>query len=277
MPAGLVSPEWRALDIRFHILGSSSSGNCALLVTPHARILIDAGFSGKRIDAALRLVGESLDRIDAVFFTHEHHDHACGLPAIAKRSGIRLYANHATARDLRSGLTCDANWHHFDNGADFLFRDIRIHAIAIPHDAADPVAFRFTVNENTLFEKRIAWVTDLGHVPELVRRHAAEVDVLVLESNYDPDLLDLSERPLSLKQRIRGRHGHLSNADAMALLDSLDNPRLTRVFLGHLSKECNRIELVENALAPIAAKRPHCRYTVIDPAGTTPIGIDWDA
>ncbi len=270
------SPEWRALDFRFHILGSSSSGNCALLVTPNARVLIDAGFSGKRIDAALRTVGESLDRIDAVFFTHEHHDHACGLPAIAKRAGIRLYANRATARDLQSALTCNANWHHFENGEDFSFRDIRIHAFAVPHDAADPVAFRFTVHEGTLFERRLAWVTDLGHVPELVRRHAADVDCLILESNYDPDLLDLSERPLSLKQRIRGRHGHLSNHEAMALLASLDNPRLTRVFLGHLSKECNRVELVQAALAPVAAIRPHCRYTVIDPAGTTPIGVDWD-
>lgn len=262
------------MDFKFHILGSSSSGNCALLVTPHARVLIDAGFSGKRIDAALRAVGESLDRIDAVFFTHEHHDHACGLPAIAKRPNIRLYANKATARDLQSGLTCNANWHHFDNGSDFHFRDIRVHAFAIPHDAADPVAFRFTVHEGTLFETRLAWITDLGHVPELVRRHAADADVLVLESNYDPDLLDNSERPLALKQRIRGRHGHLSNHDAMTLLGSLDNPRLRRVFLGHLSKECNRVDLVREAVGKLAATRPYCRYTVIDPAGTEPVGLE---
>lgn len=262
------------MDFRFHILGSSSSGNSALLITPYARVLIDAGFSGKRIDAALRAVGESLDRIDAVFFTHEHSDHAAGLAALARKPSIRLYANAATARDLKRSLTCDANWHLFENGADFHFRDLRVHAICIPHDAADPVAFRFTLHEGTLFETRLAWVTDLGHVPELVRRHVAEVDVLVLESNYDPALLENSDRPISLKQRIRGRHGHLSNPDAMALLASLDNPRLRHVFLGHLSKECNRVDLVREALAPVAAARPHCRFTVVDPAGTTPVGLE---
>lgn len=262
------------MDFRFHILGSSSSGNSALLVTPHARVLIDAGFSGRRLDAALRAVGESLDRIDAVFFTHEHGDHAAGLAALARKPSIRLYANRATARDLKSALSCDANWHIFENGEDFAFRDLRVHPFCVPHDAADPVAFRFTLHENTLFETRLAWVTDLGHAPELVRRHIAEVDLLVLESNYDPDLLERSDRPASLKQRIRGRHGHLSNPDAAALLASLDNPRLRHVFLGHLSKECNRVDLVREAFAAVAAARPLCRFTVVDPAGTAPVGAE---
>lgn len=261
------------MDFRFHILGSSSSGNSALVVTPQARVLIDAGFSGKQLDVFLRAVGESLETIDAVFFTHEHGDHARGLAALAKRKHIRLFANRATARDLQSGLTAPANWEIFENGADFWFRDLRVHAFSIPHDAVDPVAFRFTAHEGTLFETRLAWITDLGHVPLLVQRHAADADVLVLESNYDPDLLEASERPLSLKQRIRGRHGHLSNPDAMALLDSLSGHRLRRVFLGHLSRECNRLEIVRAAVAGLAARRPGIEYTVIDPDGVLPVGL----
>ncbi len=259
------TPEWRALVHRFHILGSSSSGNSALLVTDSARILIDAGCSGRQLDAFLRAVGESLDTLDAVFFTHEHGDHARGLAALLKRKNIRLFANRATARALGADPANPGAWEFFENGRDFRFRDLLVHAFSVPHDAADPVAFRFTAYEDTLFETRLAWITDLGHVPLLIRQHAAEADVLVLEANYDPDLLDGSERPLSLKQRIRGRHGHLSNGDAVALLESLDNPRLRRVYLGHLSRECNRPELVESALAGVRARRPGVEYIVIAP------------
>lgn len=261
------------MDLRFHILGSSSSGNAALLVTPEARVLIDAGFSGKQLDAMLRAVGESLDSIDAVFFTHEHGDHARGLAALARKKSIRLFANHATARDLQSGLPSPANWTLFENGADLIFRDLRVHPFAIPHDAADPVAFRFTHAEGTLFETRLAWITDLGHAPLLVRRHAAEVDILVLESNYDDALLDASDRPLSLKQRIRGRHGHLSNTAAAAMLSELDAPRLRRVFLGHLSKECNSVEAVRGAFAGVAGARPGLQLTIIDPTASGAIGL----
>jgi len=253
------------LDFRFHILGSSSSGNCALIATPYARVLIDAGFSAKKIDAALRAVGESLDAVDAVFITHEHADHACGLPALAKRAHLRLYANAATARALRPKLGCDANWHLFDNDADIVFRDIRIRPFAIPHDAADPVGFRFVAHEGTLFEKRLAWITDLGHVSETVRRHAAEVDILVLESNYDPDMLERSDRSFPLKQRIRGRHGHLANLDALALLTALENPRLAEIHLAHLSRECNSPDVVRRVFADLMTSRPHWRFKIAEP------------
>lgn len=259
------SPDWCALDFRFHILGSSSSGNCAFLATPYARVLIDAGFSAKRIDTALRAIGESIDRIDAVFVTHEHADHAVGLPALAKKPGMRLYANAATAREIRPKLTCDANWHLFENGADLVFRDIRVHPFAIPHDAADPVAYKFVAHEGTLFEKRLAWITDLGHVPETVRRHASDVDILVLESNYDPDLLERSDRSFPLKQRIRGRHGHLANLDALALITALDNPRLSEVHLAHLSRECNSPDVVRRLFADLVAARPACRFHIVEP------------
>lgn len=263
----------RRVDIGFHILGSSSSGNSALLVTPEARVLIDAGFSGRRLETALRAAGESPERLDAVFFTHEHGDHARGLAALAKFPGIRFFANRATARALAGETASPVNWEFFENGSDFCFRDLCVHAFPVPHDAADPVGFRFTVHAGTLFETRLAWITDLGHVPLVVRRHAEEADILVLEANYDPAMLDDSGRPLSLKQRIRGRHGHLSNSDAAELLESLESSRLRRVFLGHLSRECNRPDLVRDAVARAAASRPHVRYTVVDPDALAPTGL----
>lgn len=253
------------MDFRFHILGSGSSGNCALVATPYARVLIDAGFSAKRIDAGLRAVGESLDTIDAVFVTHEHSDHACGLPALAKRPNLRLYANAATAREIRPKLSCDANWHLFENDTDIAFRDLRIRPFAIPHDAADPVGYTFVAHEGSLFEKRVAWITDLGHVTETVRRHASAADILVLESNYDPDMLERSDRSYMLKQRIRGRHGHLANLDALAMLASLDNPRLVEIHLAHLSRECNSPDIVRRLFADFVAAHPHRKLNIVAP------------
>lgn len=254
----------------FEILGSSSEGNCALLRTEHSIILIDAGFSGKRIGLMLEAVGESIDQIDAVFLTHEHNDHAQGIRGLIKRNPLPVFANRDTADAVQTKLGNAVNWQVFQTGSSFKFRDIDVRSFAIPHDAYDPVGYTFHWGEvDDLISPRqsLAWVTDLGYVPEHVNQQIKQVQTLVLESNYDEDLLESDQRrPWSIKQRIRGRHGHLSNDACHKVLSGLNGSSAVRdVYLAHLSKDCNTVELVRNKFADLAGDDSTFTIHIVDP------------
>lgn len=257
------------MGIRFRILGSSSKGNAGLLISAEARVLVDAGFSARRLEALLQETGESLEGIDAIFLTHEHSDHAVGLRGLARRYQIPVFANRDTAEVVQRPLKYGLNWQLFETGTTFRFRDLEVMSFSIPHDAADPVGFLFQNGEGTLFSPRqsVAWVTDLGYAPKLVEEKIRHADILVLEANYDPQLLDESPRAWSLKQRIKGRHGHLSNQAALKLMDEVKDARWQQVYLAHLSQECNCPQLVETLFAPLRSER-RIALSVVDPSGS---------
>lgn len=251
----------------FQILGSSSSGNCAFLQTGHTRVLVDVGFSARRIGSLLESIGQSLESIDAVFLTHEHSDHAQGIRGLAKWSNLPVFANRDTADAIQAKLTKQVNWQLFQTGTEFSFRDLKVRSYALPHDAYDPVGFTFTWGEegDLFFPPRsLAWITDLGYIPEHVKEHMRQVQTLVIEANYDEDLLERDERrPWATKQRIRGRHGHLSNHATFETIKELSrDSHLQQVYLTHLSKDCNNVQLVQQIFAPLGT----ClRIDVIDP------------
>jgi len=205
------------MSMRFCILGSGSSGNCALLQTEQTRVLVDAGFSARKTGQLLAGVGESLDRIEAIFLTHEHGDHAAAISGLARFPQIKVFANAATARVLQADLGFRVNWQLFETGMRFRFSDLEIQSFSVPHDAQEPVGFVFANGEDDLLAPRrcLAWLTDLGHAPRHIHEHIREVDVVVVEANHCADLLKAdTKRPWSVKQRISGRHGHLSNQSA---------------------------------------------------------------
>jgi len=254
--------------MRFCILGSGSSGNSALLQTAGATVLIDAGLSARRLGQLLAdHAALSLDKIDAIFLTHEHGDHCAGLDGLRKHPHIRLYANAATARAIQSKLKHRPHWVHFETGARFSYRDLEVTSFSIPHDAQEPVGFRFENNGQAVVS-----LTDLGYAPPNVRAQLAESDILVVESNHCAELLKADpKRPWSLKQRISGRHGHLSNAAAAELLGATANPRWRHLFLVHLSRDCNTPEAVSTALVGVRAKLPpHCEITILAPGEPSP-------
>ena len=267
------------MAMRFCILGSGSSGNCALLQTEGARVLLDACFSAKKLAGLLAAAGEDLGRIDAIFLTHEHCDHAAGIEGLKKFPHIRVFANAATARAVQAGLSHRPDWQIFETGARFKFRDLEVESFTVPHDAQEPVGFRFTSGQDgDLFAPRrsLAFLTDLGHAPQHIHEHIRECEVIVVEANHCPDLLKADQkRPWATKQRISGRHGHLSNEAARELLAAVASPRWRRVYLTHLSRDCNSPAAVHLALADVRAALIACEFAVVGAGEGTPF-YDFD-
>ena len=222
-------------SITFCTFASGSTGNCSFLATDTTRVLMDAGISTRRIEAHLQAMGTSLTEVDGVCVTHEHSDHIQALPVMQRKYGVKLYANAGTVESLaRNPKFRDLHWHVFTNGHPFEIGDLQFDPYSIPHDAFDPVGYVVRWREI-----RIGFATDIGLPTHLIKQQLKGCHVLVLEANHDHVLLQEAQRPWSLKQRIAGRQGHLSNEQAVEVLLAVAGPELQRVYLAHLSKECN--------------------------------------
>lgn len=227
------------MSIRLSVLGSGSSGNATVVWSDSTALLIDAGLSAREIGRRLEQVGLPLSALRAVCVTHEHSDHTAGLRVLNQRHGVALYGNAGTVDALREDEELRAlPWKIFCTGQPFPVGDLTVHPFSVPHDAYEPVGFTISCGA-----VRAAVVTDIGLPTTLVRQRLRDCHVVVLESNHDERLLQESSRPWSLKQRIMGRQGHLSNRRAAELLAEVATPALQQVYLAHLSEECNRADL----------------------------------
>jgi phosphoribosyl 1,2-cyclic phosphodiesterase len=265
------------VEVYFKILGSSSSGNAAVLRTGESTILIDAGLSCKKLHFLLKEEGIDIEELDAVFLTHEHNDHSAGIRGLSKFGNLPIFANQDTVQAIQAKLPRRPNWKIFETGAPFSFRSFKVHPFSVPHDAYDPVGFYFEWGkQDDLFDKpsSLAWVTDLGYVPTLVRERIRQARILVVEANHCSKMLeDDPKRPWSLKQRIRGRHGHLSNQSTFDLLNSFEENSWEKIFLMHLSKDCNDVNMVKDQFSALNGQGDRFSTYVVDPSTSETISV----
>ncbi len=223
-------------------LQSGSNGNCIYVEAAGVRLLFDCGLSGQL--AALRMAarGRDLDGIDALIISHEHDDHVRGAGIIHRRHGIPIYITRHTQRRAAGLLGRVTDPHYFEPGERIEFGPVTVHTIRTPHDAIEPVCF-VVAHE----DRRLGILTDLGHPFRALEAIMPDLDAAYLESNYDPDMLENGPYDRRLKDRIRGKHGHISNDESADLVKRsvglLNGARLKWIAAAHLSETNNLPDL----------------------------------
>jgi phosphoribosyl 1,2-cyclic phosphodiesterase len=238
--------------IKLVSLFSGSSGNCIFLSDGETRMLIDAGLSGKRIEAALSSLGERPKDLKAILVTHEHSDHTMGIGVLARRHKLPIYASNGTWNSMGTfpGKLAPGQQCRFMPGERFLIGGIDIEPFPIPHDAAEPVGYSFRLQG-----RKITVATDIGHMNRTLLRNLEGSDVLLLESNHDIGMLKMGRYPWPLKQRILGDLGHLCNEMAGKVAAHLVANGARCILLGHLSQENNFPELAWQTAANALAEK----------------------
>jgi phosphoribosyl 1,2-cyclic phosphodiesterase len=251
----LVSAAPRAV-----VLASGSAANALFLEAGMTRLLVDAGLSAESIERSLGDVGVDASTISAILLTHEHDDHARGAGPLNREFGIPVMANEATIAAAGASLIGGVMT-PFRIAQPFQVGPFEVTAFPVSHDAADPVGFAFRVGAH-----RIAVATDLGSADEALDPYLAGADLVILESNYDLRLLNVSRYPWFLKNRILGPKGHLSNDDAARALARTAAGRTRTVCLAHLSEVNNLAALArDTALTAIGRRRGAVNHVIAVP------------
>ncbi len=231
--------------LRLCVLGSGSAGNCIYVGSSTAGLLIDAGLSAKETLRRLEVIGEDVTAIRGICVSHEHTDHISGLGALKNKLNVDLYANAATIEGVERNLKKRwPGWSVFTTGFSFEVGDMTVMPFSVSHDAYDPVGFVIQDTHGV----RVGIATDLGMATTLVRQRLRDCSVVVIEANHDERMLRDSARPWTLKQRILGKQGHLSNKKAAELVTEVAGSQLKTVCLAHMSADCNCVGVAVKAV-----------------------------
>lgn len=226
--------------LNFCSLYSGSSGNSLFVETPNTRLLIDAGVSSKKIEKALCDIHVEPSSLNGILITHEHSDHVQGLGTFSRKFDLPVFVNQETldAMPKQRDKIANNNIKTFKISDKFSIGDLDIKPFSIPHDAANPCGFNIWKDD-----RKISIATDIGHMTNNILKQLEESLFIMLEANYDPEVLRCSSYPFALKSRIAGPTGHLSNEIAGKTISHLLKSGLKNAMLGHLSKESNFPEL----------------------------------
>lgn len=224
--------------LNFCSLYSGSSGNSLFVESENTKILVDAGMSCKKIEEALNSIEVNPSSINAILVTHEHADHIKGLSTISRKFDIPVFATKETfdAMPKQTEKISEKNIKFFNPNEKFFIEDLEVLPFSIPHDAANPCGFNIIKDNNT----QISIATDIGHMTKAIVDKLEGSKFILLESNYDTEVLKCCAYPFKLKSRIASENGHLSNTMAGKTITYLTkNGNLKTAMLGHLSKESN--------------------------------------
>lgn len=236
--------------MRFRVLGSGSSGNTTVIESGETRILIDAGLGARDMAERLASAGVDPSSLAAIVLSHEHTDHSRGAASFSKKWGVRLMGSRGTYAAAGLGASAIAGYDVLEPGVAHTIGAMTITGIAIPHDAAGPLAFVTTAAGCTL-----GHATDFGHVSAGFVAGFRDCDAVLIESNYDPGMLREGPYPWSLKERILGRYGHLSNGDVATFLARDLGATCRTVILAHLSKTNNHPDVARMSAEAALRKR----------------------
>lgn len=228
--------------IKIASLGSGSKGNATVVQVADTLLLVDCGFGLKDIEGRLRDKGLRPEQLSAILVTHEHGDHLKGAPMLANRYGVPLYASFGTSRHFKRAVPSAEviNPHRrLSLGA------IEVEPVTVPHDASEPTQFVF--HHAGL---AVGLLTDLGSITPHVQKAYQNCDLLMLECNHDPAMLSEGPYPPSLKRRVGGNYGHLSNEQAAQLVTTVNRSNLQKILVSHISEQNNDVALALDTLAP---------------------------
>lgn len=248
--------------LRFASLGSGSRGNATLVEWAEGTLMIDCGFGLRETELRLRRLGKTPQSINAIVITHEHSDHIRGVSVFARRYGIPVYMTSGTWKSRDFGELPDLRL--IEAYTPFDISGLKVMPVAVPHDAQEPSQF---VLEHQ--GRRLGVLTDLGSITAHVEQSFQDVDAMVLEANHDPVMLASGSYPYSLKQRVGGSWGHLSNQQAAGFLQRMDCARLQHLVVAHISQQNNRLDLAQAALSIVANQIQRITYACQDQ------GFDW--
>jgi phosphoribosyl 1,2-cyclic phosphodiesterase len=240
-------------------LASGSSGNSFYIASDNTKVLVDAGISCSRIKKSLKLIGVDPLELHGIIVTHEHTDHISGISVCARTMKCPLYLNRSTWQNIQSKLNGTEEVRLIESNRPFNIGDLCFKPFSVLHDAVDPMGL--VVSDGI---KKLGIATDLGKVTSLVREELRQSHLLIMESNHDEKMLFANPRyPWSLKQRIKGSHGHLSNEAAGDLLADIVHSGLKTIMLAHISRENNHPELVLKCVLQRLTKPSHLRVVLL--------------
>lgn len=236
------------MALRYSVLASGSTGNATFIATDQAKILIDAGLTGKQLESLFEQIGEHPQALDAILVTHEHSDHVKGLGVLARRYSIPVYANAKTWTEIDRlcGEIHKEQKFHFEREQRMMFKDIEVQSYGVSHDAIEPMAFCIYHQG-----KKLSLSTDMGYVSEKIKDTLRDSDDIIFESNHDVSMLRMGRYPWNIKRRILSDTGHLSNDAAGEALAEIISDRTKRIYLAHLSKDNNMVDLARMTVQQI--------------------------
>lgn len=240
------------MTMHFSVLASGSTGNAIYVETEDQSFLVDAGLSGKQMDALFKQIGREMKNLTGILVTHEHSDHIKGLGVVARKYKLPIYANEKTwkAMERSIGEIDSEQKFTFEMETVKSFGSLEIESFGVSHDAVEPMFYVFHHQG-----KKFVIITDTGYVSDRMKGIISNADAYIFESNHDVEMLRMGRYPWNVKRRILGDYGHVSNEDAAVAMSEVVGDQTKRIYLAHLSLDNNMKDLARMSVSQTLESR----------------------